>query len=98
MPLSSSIFADPNPVSDLTLDATANKINAVWKIPEGDRLNFSVTLYDPDGNKVKNKTTPNASYVFTDLKAGANYTVKVYVLGVGSFTSISKQKSIFTCK
>ena len=97
MPLSSSIFADPNPVSDLTLNATANTINVTWKNPEGGHQNFSVTLDDPD-KEVENKITPNSSCHFTKLKAGANYTVKVYVLGVGGLESTTTQNSNFTCK
>ena len=64
--LSSSIFADPNPVSDLTLNATANTINVTWKNPEGGHQNFSVTLDDPD-KEVENKMPPNVCHIYVPV-------------------------------
>ncbi|KAL2079607.1 hypothetical protein ACEWY4_025351 [Coilia grayii] len=90
-------FTDPDPVKDLTLTVTGQTIDASWMGPDnGQYQNFSVTLCDPDRCSVSSNITHDHSRRFSNLKAGAQYTVKVLVLGVGNHNSTVKETSAFT--
>lgn len=93
------MFAVPHPVTNLKLSANAQTINASWEQPDqGGYQEFALTLWEPLVGKVCNKTTTTLSQVFPNLKAGAEYTVEVFVIGVGKLISTSTSEPIYTCE
>lgn len=87
-------FPEPSNVSDLKLNPHGSSISISWTKPVGHYQNFSIEL--SPGNHEKN--TQNLQIEFSDLKAGALYTVKVIVNGFGGLKSRPEEKSIYTCK
>ncbi|KAL2079606.1 hypothetical protein ACEWY4_025350 [Coilia grayii] len=88
-------FTNPNPVNDLSLTVEAHSLTATWGAP-GSYENFSVTLQALGADTTAKTITNKTEHKFTDLKAGANYTVTVFVYGIKGRTSAPKSKSMFT--
>uniref|UniRef100_A0AAY4AQI8 Fibronectin type-III domain-containing protein n=1 Tax=Denticeps clupeoides TaxID=299321 RepID=A0AAY4AQI8_9TELE len=81
-------FTLPDPVSNLQLNViSATVLEAVWNSPMGGYTSFSVTLLNSNLISVSGSNTTQNSSQFQNLKAGVNYTVQVYTVGVGDTSS-----------
>ncbi|XP_063043688.1 receptor-type tyrosine-protein phosphatase H [Engraulis encrasicolus] len=96
-PVTISAYTVPHPVTNLKLSANAQTITASWEQPDqGGYQEFALTLWEPSVGKVRNETTTTLRHEFPKLKAGAEYTVEVFVIGVGKLISTSTSRPIYT--
>lgn len=95
--LFSHLFAAPSSITTLLLDPDARSIRVKWEKPEGCYQNFSLTLSTP-GTEDRIDITGSTNLTYTDLKAGAKYTVKIKVIGFQGRESSATENSTYTCK
>ncbi|KAL6118577.1 uncharacterized protein ACO6RY_03356 [Pungitius sinensis] len=87
-------YTTPKPVSNLSLNATHNTLEARWSPPTAEFFTVRLLL---DGVVVteKNTTGPAATQHFDGLKAAAGYAVTVSAV-VGNLSSVPVEASTFT--